>query len=282
MFKGVKTNQPKTNQLKTNQLKTNQSNNQSKNRNNNKLNKTVISIIKNIKDYKDLFSYEGGDGFQSVSIKLNPDSAIKADAGAMNYMDSHITMNTETGNLGSAFGRMFSGSSFFYNIFKNEGNKVGYVNLAGINPGNVCAIYIPKGFSLNLVSSTYICSTTNLDIDTSIKLSGFLTGYGLTFVRVSANNSDGIIWASTFGNIIEKIIKPGDSLLVDNGVILGFDANTKMNTTVMKGFKSMFFSGEGFVSKITNNNSKNLKIFLQSRSKIAYLEYLKKTLNPKK
>ena len=63
-------------------------------------------------------------------------------------------------------------------------------------------------------------------------------------------------------------------------MILGFNADTKINTTVMKGFTSMLFSGEGFVSKIKNDNSKNLKIFLQSRSKIAYLGYLKKTLSP--
>ena len=50
----------------------------------------------------------------------------------------------------------------------------------------------------------------------------------------------------------------------------------------MRGFTSMLFSGEGLVSKITNNNTKNLKMFLQSRSKTAYLGYLKNKLKNKK
>ena len=257
-------------------------NNKKKNNNKNKFNKTVISLIKNkdINLFKSEFTYEGGDGFQCVKVKLKPGNKLRADAGAMNYMDSNITIHTKTGNIGKAFGRVFSGSSFFYNIFENEGSEDAYINLAGVNPGNIGAFYIPKGKSLNLVSSSYICSTPNLDISTDINFGGFLTGYGVTFVHVSAKESPGILWASVFGNVIEKNIKPGDSLIVDNGVILAFNSDTKLNTTVMKGFTSMLFSGEGLVTKIKNDKSKNLKIFLQSRSKIAYLQYLKNTLSP--
>ena len=268
--------------MNQNNIKTPKKNNKTpkKNNNKNKLNKTIISIIIDKTLFKDKFTYEGGDGFQCVKVKLEPGHKLRADAGAMNYMDSDISISTQTGNIGKAFGRVFSGSSFFYNIFENEGSSDAYISLAGINPGNICAFYIPKGKNLNLVSSSYICSTPNLDISTDVNFGGFLTGYGVTFVHVSAKESPGIIWASVFGNVIEKNIKPGDSLIVDNGVILGFNSDTKLNTTVMKGFTSMLFSGEGFVTKIKNDKSKNLKIFLQSRSKIAYLEYLKKTLNP--
>lgn len=251
-----------------------------KNNSNNKLNKTSISLIKNKNLFKSKFTYEGGDGFQCIKIKLKPGESIRADGGAMNYMDSSIKIKTETGNIGKAFGRLFSGSSFFYNTFTNEGVNDAFINLSGVNPGNVGAFYIPKGKSLNLVSNSYICSTTNLEVSTDVNLGGFLTGYGITFVNVKAKDKDGIVWISVFGNVIEKNIKPGESLIVDNGVILGFNSDTQINTTVMKGFTSMLFSGEGFVSKIKNNNSKNFKIFLQSRSKIAYLGYLKKTLSP--
>ena len=43
-----------------------------------------------------------------------------------------------------------------------------------------------------------------------------------------------------------------------------------------------FFSGEGFVSNITNTGKKPLRMFLQSRSKTAYLRYLKNILHNKK
>lgn len=261
----------------------------SKNNNNNKvyLNKSNISLIKNSKllsNIKDAptYTYEGGEGFQCVRLKLKPGQSIRADAGTMNYMSSDIDISTQTGNVWGAFGRMLSGTSFFYNIFTNKGKREVHINLSGINPGNIGAFYIPKGQSLNLVSSSYICSTPNLEISSNVRLGGLLTGYGISFVNISAHETDGIVWGAAFGNVIEKNIKPGDSLVIDNGVIMGFEANTEIHTNVMRGFTSMLFSGEGLVSKITNNNSKNLKMFLQSRSKTAYLSYLKNKLRNRK
>ena len=260
------------------------------NNNNNKvyLNKSNISLIKNSKllsNIKDAptYTYEGGEGFQCVRLKLKPGQSIRADAGTMNYMSSDIDISTQTGNVWGAFGRMLSGTSFFYNIFTNKGKREVHINLSGINPGNIGAFYIPKGQSLNLVSSSYICSTPNLEISSNVRLGGLLTGYGISFVNISAHETDGIVWGAAFGNVIEKNIKPGDSLVIDNGVIMGFEANTEIHTDVMRGFTSMLFSGEGLVSKITNNNkSKNLKMFLQSRSKTAYLSYLKNKLRNRK
>ena len=257
------------------------------NNNNKILNKSNISLIKNSKLVRNntnapLYSYEGGDGFQCVKIILKPNQSIRADAGSMNYMNSNIEISTQTGSLVSAIVRTLSATSFFYNIFTNKGKENAHINLSGINPGNIGAFYIPKGQSLNLVSSSYICSTPNLEITTDVRMGGLLTGYGITYVKIYAKDSDGIVWGAAFGNVIEKIIKPGDSLIIDNGVIMGFEANIEIKTNVMRGFTSMFFSGEGLVSKITNNNNKNLKMFLQSRSKTAYLDYLKNKLVSKK
>lgn len=251
-----------------------------KKNNNNKFNKTVISLIKNPKLLKNnkefpLFEYEGGDGFKTVKIILNQGQEIRADAGAMNYMSSSINIKTTTGSIFGAVGRMLSGSSAFYNIFCNNDNTPKDVTFSGVNPGSVGCFYIPRGKSFNLVSDSYICSTTNLEISTNIRLGGFITGYGLTFVNVKASNEDGLIWGASFGEVIEKIIEPGNSIKIDNGVLLGFDANVNINTKRIGGFTTTFFSGEGLVSEITNTDSKPIRIFLQGRSKIAYIDYIK-------
>lgn len=98
-----------------------------KNSKNIKINKKKLQLIKN-KIFKSnglpSFGYEGGSGFRCVKIALKPGEHINADGGAMNYMDNSIEINTQTGNLGKAFGRLFSGSSFFFNTFINKGNKL--------------------------------------------------------------------------------------------------------------------------------------------------------------
>ena len=76
--------------------------------------------------------------------------------------------------------------------------------------------------------------------------------------------------------IIEYKLKPTESIIVDNGVFLGFDSEISINTTTVGGLKSFFFSGEGLVSEMKNNTQETRSIFLQSRSKIFYNDYIKK------
>jgi uncharacterized protein (TIGR00266 family) len=260
----------------------------STNKNNNKsFNATNICLIKKPSMLRNnngfpLFEYEGGNGFKTVKFILKQNEKIRADGGAMNYMSSDIKIETKSGSILNGFSRMLSGSSFFYNIFYNDTNNPRDVTFSGINPGNIGCFYIPAGKSFNIVSDSYICSTINLDIDTNFRFGGVLLGYGLTFVNISAKNGSGLIWGSSFGDVIEKIIAPGHSIKIDNGVLLGFEANIEIKTNSVGGIKSTLFSGEGFVSEIKNNGSIPMRIFLQSRSKIAYIKYIKDIANSNK
>lgn len=266
---------------------TKSSKNQKLMNNKKKLNKTKISLIKdsallgnNSKIPK--YIYEGGSGFQCVRFRLKQNESINANAGAMNYMSDSIDISTQTGNAFNAIGRIFSGSSFFYNTFTNKGVNDGTINLSSVHPGNVGAFYIPKGKSLNLVSDSYICSTPNLRINTNIRFGGLLLGYGLTFVQIKAEDSYGVVWAAAFGNTIEKNILPGEAIKIDNGIILGFESDVKINTNFVGGITSTLFSGEGLVSKIENKGTETMKLFLQSRSETSYLDYIKYKINLKR
>jgi uncharacterized protein (TIGR00266 family) len=227
------------------------------------------------------FGYEGGSGFQCVKVALKPGESVEADAGCMNYMDNSIEINTQTGNLGTAFGRLFSGSSFFYNTFTNKGKKSALINLSSVHPGNIGAFYLPKGQKINIVSSSYICSTNGLEISTNVRFGGLVLGYGLTFIDIEAKDRDGIVWASSFGNAIEKIISPGDSIKVDNGILMAFERDEDIHTNFVGGIKSTLFSGEGLVSKIENKGKESIRLWLQSRSQTAYLKYIKSKISRK-
>ena len=236
------------------------------------------SLLENNKEFP-VFTYEGGSGFEAVKFILKPGEMIRGDGGAMNYMSGNMELETTTGNLISGVFRAFSGSSIFYNIFKNIGDSNGFINLSGCDPGNVGCFYIPQGKEFCLVDDSYICSTLNLDISTKVRFGGFLLGYGLTFVKVSSTNGPGLIWSASLGNVIEIRLTRGNSIDIDNGVLLGFDANININTKSVGGFKSLLFSGEGLVSRITNNDSNDISIFVQSRSKSAYIGHLSKLVN---
>lgn len=253
-----------------------------KNSKNIKINKKKLQLIKD-KIFKSnglpSFGYEGGSGFRCVKVALKPGESIEADAGCMNYMDNSIEINTQTGNLGKAFGRLFSGSSFFFNTFTNKGNKTALINLSSVHPGDIGAFYLPKGQKINLVSSSYICSTTGLSITTNVRFGGLLLGYGLTFVDIEAKDSDGIIWAASFGNAIERVLAPGDAIKVDNGILMAFERDEGIESNFVGGITSTLFSGEGLVSKIQNKGKEPTRLWLQSRSQTAYLNYIKSKIS---
>lgn len=278
-----KSNEKKLNENKSNQKKSNE------NKSHKPFSSNKVVLIKNnnlsFKNNTNFpsFKYEGGNGFDTVQFTLKPNESIRADAGAMNYMTDQINVNTTIGSITGAIFRKFSGSSAFYNIFKNESkDDNGLISLSSILPGSVGCFYIPKGESFLLVSNSYIASTPELEISTALKFGGFALGNGLTFVKVTAKNEAGLVWASSLGNIVPIILKPNESISVDNGILLGFDSSVKINTRPIGGFYSTFFSGEGFVSKIKNENNQPITIYLESRSKIGYRNYIKDVAKNKK
>jgi uncharacterized protein (TIGR00266 family) len=232
------------------------------------------SILKNNNDFPS-FIYHGGDGFKCIIMTLKPNEQIRADGGVMNYMSHDIDILTTTGgNVFGAFGRLLSGSTFFYNIFENKGNKNSDISMAGINPGDVGCFYVPVGKTFYIVSDTYICSTPNLTINTGLRFGGILLGYGLAFVSVTATDKPGLVWIASFGSVIEITLNPNDSIKIDNGVLLGFEYDININTRLVGGIKSTLFSDEGLISEIINNKEYPIKLYLQARSKSAYLNYI--------
>jgi uncharacterized protein (AIM24 family) len=197
-------------------------------------------------------------------------------------MSGNIEMSTTTGGIMSGFYRSLSGSSMFYNIFRNSSSYSGFINLSGSYPGNIGCFYIPIGKTFCLVYDSYICSTPNLEISTKLKFGGFILGYGLAFVKITSSNSPGLLFVSSFGNIIPLIIEPGKSVSVDNGVLLGFDEKVTINTSSVGGFTSLLFSGEGLVSNISNTGNISITIYVMSRSKTAYIDTISSMVRAKR
>ena len=271
-----------------------QINQQNQNQQNKQQNKNEIRLIKNSQNYSNFPKYkiEGGSGFESVKITLNPNQKIIANGGTMNYMSSGIVDTVQAVNHNQSFlngfkkivGRAFTGSSIFYNIYENTSNESQFVSFSSNIPGNIGTFIVPKDRELNIVSDSYICNTDNLSISGSAKFGGILLGYGLFFINVKLKDNqanNGIVWVSSYGDLIEYNLKPGKKIIVNNGVFVAFDSLIDIQTRVVKGkntfstVKSFLFSGEGLISEMTNNTDSDKSIFLQSRSRIFYNDYIK-------
>ncbi len=62
-----------------------------------------------------------GEDLQLVEIELDPNEGVRAEVGAMVYMEDGIQMQTSTGGgLFKGFKRMITGDSFFISSFINS------------------------------------------------------------------------------------------------------------------------------------------------------------------
>jgi len=275
---------PKNNKLKNiTQQNTKQITSISKiNRNNyrNKSNNNKIFLIRDPNNFKNKekfpkFEFEGGDTSQCVKFYLKTGDSIQANGGAMNYMSNGIEIETTINNISKGFWRSISGASIFYNIFNLDKNTSdGFISFAGINLGNIACFYIPFGKKIRLISDSYICSTPNLTISGKAATGGIITGYGLFYLIIEANDGDGLIWANSFGKVLTIDLKPDEIIKIDNGVFLGMDDELSMETTTIGGIKSFLFGGQFLLSEIQNVTSIGKQIFLESRSKAAFVEYI--------
>ena len=65
-----------------------------------------------------------------------------------------------------------------------------------------------------------------------------LTGRGLAFLEID-------------GDMVEKVLQPGEVLKVDTGNVVAFDRTVKYEVETVKGLGNIFFGGEGlFLTKL--------------------------------
>lgn len=189
-----------------------------------------------------------GDDLQLVEIELDPGEGVRAEAGAMTYMESSISMDTNTagGGLLGGFKRMFVGESFFITTFINQGNAKSHVGFSAPYPGKIIPIDLTNyrdGFICQ--KDSYLCSAKGINIDIAFTKrlgAGFFGGEGFILQKLTGQ---GLAFIHAGGTIIEKRLQAGEVLKVDTGCIVGFEPTVTYDIQFIGGFKNALFGKEG-------------------------------------
>lgn len=186
-----------------------------------------------------------GDDMQGVSICLDPGESVRAEPGAMMWMEEGITMDTSTGGgLMSGLKRAIGGESFFITTFTNEGGGLATVGFAADYPGKIIPVDLSRGEVL-CQRNAYLCSANGIEVSVAFtkKLgAGFFGGEGFILQRL---RGDGLGFIHAGGHVIERELQVGETLRVDTGCIVGFESTVDYDIKMIKGVKSMLFGGEG-------------------------------------
>ncbi|HLV30713.1 MAG TPA: TIGR00266 family protein [Chitinispirillaceae bacterium] len=204
-----------------------------------------------------------GDDMQLVEIELDPGEGVRAEAGAMMYMEDGIQMQTNAdGGLFKGFKRMLTGESFFITTFLHTGRGKAKVAFGAPYPGKIIPVDLSSaGGTMLCQKDGFLCAARGIDIDIAFtkKLgAGLFGGEGFILQRLSG---DGMAFIHAGGTIVEKNLEIGQSLRVDTGCLVAFQPSVNYDIQFVGGFKNALFGGEGlFLATLRGPG----KVYLQS------------------
>ncbi|MBI4695321.1 MAG: TIGR00266 family protein [Gammaproteobacteria bacterium] len=206
----------------------------------------------------DVIDYEiFGDDIQYVEVELDPGEAAIGEAGAMMMMQDGIEMDTvfgdgspqQAGLFGKLMGagkRLLTGESLFTTIFHNEGSGKRRVAFAAPYPGHIVPIGLADiGGTLICQKDSFLCAArgVSLGIAFNRKLGvGLFGGEGFIMQKL---DGDGMVFVHAGGTLAVRDLKPGETLRVDTGCVVGLQPSVNFDIQYVGKLKSALFSGEG-------------------------------------
>lgn len=207
------------------------------------------------------YKIEGRPDYGFLTVQIPANETLKVEASAMATMDTHLVMKTK---LKGGFGRFLTGESIFVNEF-TAAKGAGEIGIAPGTPGDLVHQHL-DGQTLFLQNSAFVASTMGVNLETKWQgmLKGFFSGESFFLIRASGK---GDVWFNSYGAIIEIDVE--DDYVVDTGNIVAFTDGMDYEITKVGGYKSLFFSGEGFVCRFRGKG----KVWIQTRNAQAFVSW---------
>ena len=202
-----------------------------------------------------------GGSFPAVNMILDRDETVITQSGAMAWCDSSIDMSTNAeGGLLKSIGRMFSGASLMF-VRHTATEDESKITFSASFPGTIKEFVVDEDHEYIAQKSAFLVAQDSVNIDATINKNfwaGLLRGEGFVLQKFTGN---GLLLAEIDGSVVELDLKAGESIKVETGHVALFDANVQYDVESVRGFKNIFFGGQGlFLTTLTGPG----KVWLQT------------------
>lgn len=193
-----------------------------------------------------------GGSFPAVNMVLDQGETVVTQSGAMAWSDTSIEMSTNAeGGLLKSIGRMFSGASLMF-VRHTAVNPESKITFSSSFPGTIKEFVVDSEHEYIAQKSAFLVAEEGVNIDATINKhfwSGLLGGEGFVLQRFSGN---GLLLAEIDGSVVELDLQAGQSIKIETGHVALFDASVQYSVESVKGFKNIFFGGQGlFLTTLT-------------------------------
>ena len=190
-----------------------------------------------------------GEPMPVVICHLEAGESMITERGSMVWMSGNMRMETQTGGLGKAFGRLFSGESIFQNTYTAVGGP-GMIAFASSFPGTIRAVEITPSMPVIAQKSAFLAATPGVELSVHFQKkfgTGLFGGEGFIMQRLSGH---GMAFLEIDGSAVEYSLAPGQQLIVDTGNLAMVDAPCQIDIQTVKGAKNVLFGGEGLFNTV--------------------------------
>lgn len=194
-----------------------------------------------------------GDTMPAVEIMFDmPGESMYTQSGGMAWMTDGVEMTTNAkGGLMKGLGRMFAGESLFMATYRAR-RPGALIAFASTVAGRILPVDVTATGGMICQKGAFLCAEdgVNLSITLTKKLSsGVFGGEGFVLQDISGR---GMAFLEIDGDMVEKVLQPGEVLKVDTGNVVAFERSVQYEIETVKGLGNIFFGGEGlFLTKLT-------------------------------
>ena len=202
-----------------------------------------------------------GGSFPAVKVILDEGEEVYTQSGAMMWTSQDIDMSTNMeGGFLKSIGRMFSGSSLML-VTHHSNKENSEITFASAFPGTIKSFQVDERHEYFAQKSAFLVADKTVNIDATVNKNfwaGLLGGEGFILQRFSGY---GTLLAEIDGSLEEIELEAGQSIKVETGHIAVFESTVTYDVESVKGFKNIFFGGQGlFLTTLTGPG----KVWLQT------------------
>eukprot|EP00934_Nitzschia_sp_Nitz4_P009345 Nitzschia sp. Nitz4//scaffold206_size41850//14769//15527//NITZ4_007419-RA/size41850-processed-gene-0.41-mRNA-1//1//CDS//3329541556//9335//frame0 len=215
-----------------------------------------------------------GNESQVVTVALSPGDQCQGEPGTMMYLAPGVSQHA---TCEGCFERCFSGESCcVLNFVNNNDSQVAYAALASNDPmGKVIPVDLASpnvGGKLIVQQGAYMASYGEVDIKVSLdcNFTRCCCG-GMGLIRQKLKGT-GTAFLSATGTIVQKVLAPGEVMVMDNNCILAYAGSCTLDIRRTGGIVGMIGGGEGiFNATVTGPGL----VIVQSMNTLTFLKALR-------
>ena len=185
--------------------------------------------------------------FTVLTLQMDQGESIKCQSGAMAWMSQGIQMETKTGGLGGMLKKAVVGESLALNHYTAV--QPGELTLAKHCPGDIMVFNIGQ-MPIIAQKTSFLAATHGVEMDIYLQrkaAAGFFGGEGFLMQKYTGS---GYAWLEIDGAVQERVLAPGEQLIVDSGFVAAMEASCTMDIQTVKGFTNIVLGGEGLFNTI--------------------------------